>query len=404
MAKPAAAAAAAAPADRTLELSGITGLPGMDSKRSAGPGTHSPKGRRYSQKVGRGPTGPPRTPELEEGPAKGLLPKRPMPKGAVLTAKKPSPSRTATAATPATATRDARAQQEKDQAAIRLQAARRGSVARRGSRAAAAAAAEARTAEAEAAATKMQAIRRGSGSRRQLQRQRQEKDQAAVKLQAVRRGSVARRGTAARAAHVSSVQGPSRIVEEPRPPPPPPQARPVTAGPLPQPPTRPVTEGRQLGEWVGGQQPPQPLAPFGGRGGVDAEARAAAEAYAGTSPVDNAWAAQELISRSAKFSSAFVRAHVQLEAQLLLALDGVQLAPSVCAAWSQPVQLYCAACVVDAYGALVREAVQVRTQSLECQPGQQSLSWRGVEMALGLPRRALAAPGAALQPNPKAQA
>ena len=402
MAKPAAAAAAAAPADRTLELSGITGLPGMDSKRSAGPGTHSPKGRRYSQKAGRGPTGPPRTPELEEGPARGLLPKRPVPKGAVLTAKKPSPSRPATSTTPATATRDARAQQEKDQAAIRLQAVRRGSVARRGSRAAAAAAAKARAAEAETAATKMQAIRRGSGSRRQLQRQRQEKDQAAVKLQAVRRGSVARRDTAARAAHPSSVQGPSRIVKEPRPPPPPPpppsQARPVTAGPLPQPPTRPVTEGRQLGEWVGGQQPAQPLAPFGGRGGVEAEAeaRAAAEAYAGTSAVDNAWAAQELISRSAKFSSAFVRAHVQLEAQLLLAVDGVQLAPSVCAAWSQPVQLYCAACVVDAYGALVREATQVRTHSLECQPGQESLSWRGVEMALGLPRRALAAPGAAL--------
>ena len=337
MAKPAAAAAAAAPADRTLELSGITGLPGMDSKRSAGPGTHSPKGRRYSQKAGRGPTGPPRTPELEEGPARGLLPKRPVPKGAVLTAKKPSPSRPATSTTPATATRDARAQQEKDQAAIRLQAVRRGSVARRGSRAAAAAAAEARAAEAEAAATKMQAIRRGSGSRRQLQRQRQEKDQAAVKLQAVRRGSVARRDAAARAGHASSVQGPSRIVKEPRPPPPPPpppppsQARPVTAGPLPQPPTRPVTEGRQLGEWVGGQQPAQPLAPFGGRGGVEAEAeaRAAAEAYAGTSAVDNAWAAQELISRSAKFSSAFVRAHVQLEAQLLLAVDGVQLAPSV---------------------------------------------------------------------------
>ena len=40
---------------------------------------------------------------------------------------------------------------------------------------------------------------------------------------------------------------------------------------------------------------------------------------------------------------------------------------------------------------------QVRTLSLECRPGQESLSWGGVELALRLPRRALAAPGAALQ-------
>jgi len=75
----------------------------------------------------------------------------------------------------------------------------------------------------------------------------------------------------------------------------------------------------------------------------------------------------------------------------------VQLAPSVCAAWSQPVQLYCAACVVDAYGTVVPEAAEVRTQSIECQPGQEALSWGRVELALRLPRRAIAAPGAALQ-------
>ena len=69
----------------------------------------------------------------------------------------------------------------------------------------------------------------------------------------------------------------------------------------------------------------------------------------------------------------------------------------VCAAWSQPVQLYCAACVVDAYGTVVPEAAEVRTQSIECQPGQEALSWGRVELALRLPRRAIAAPGAALQ-------
>ena len=41
--------------------------------------------------------------------------------------------------------------------------------------------------------------------------------------------------------------------------------------------------------------------------------------------------------------------------------------------------------------------LQVRTLSRECRPGQESLSWGGVELALRLPRRALAAPGAALQ-------
>ena len=210
MAKPAAAPAAAAPADRTLELSGISasGLPGLDSKRSAnGPGTHSPKGRRYSQKAGRGPTGPPRTPGLEEGPATGLPPKGPSPaRGSA--AKRPSPSRPATAATPATATRDARAQQEKDQAATRLQAVRRGSVARRGSHAA-----EKEKEAAAAAARKVQALKRGNDSRRQQQRQRQEKDRAAVRLQAVRRGSVARRDAAVRTAPASGVQGPLRVIE-----------------------------------------------------------------------------------------------------------------------------------------------------------------------------------------------
>ena len=406
MAKSAAAPAAAAPVDRTLELSGISasGLPDMDSKRSAdGPGTHSPKSRRYSQKAGSGlPTGPPRTPGLEVGPALGLPPKGPSPakgpssakgpspaKGSAAT--RPSPSRPATAATPATATRDARAQQEKDQAATRLQAVRRGSVARRGKHATAAtAAAEAEAAEAAVAARKVQALKRGNDSRRQQQRQRKEKDQAAVRLQAVRRGSVARRDAAVKTANDrgkpanDSVQGPLRIIEEAlaanagrvidlfrewdtdgdgevskqelrraiaalgldvpdedadalfdtfdpdgsgsieyaelkkalkrraAPPAPPLQARPARS------PTRPVAEGRQLGDRTGGKQPAQRPTPSGGGGGA-AAARAAAEAYAGAASVENAWAAQELISRSAKFSSAFVRAHVQLEEQLLLA-------------------------------------------------------------------------------------
>ena len=422
----------------------------------------------------------------------GLPPKGPIPKGAVLTAKKPSPNRT-----PATATRDARAQQEKDQAATRLQAVRRGSVARRGSHAAAAEA-EAKAAEAAVAATKMQAIRRGSGSRRQQQRQRQEKDQAAVRLQAVRRGSVARRDAAvSTTAPASSVKGPLRIIEEAlaanagrvidlfrewdgdgdgkvskqelrravaalgfdvpdedadalfdtfdpdgsgsieyaelkralkrraAPPPPPPQPRPVRS------PTRPVAEGRQLGDRTAGKQPAPRLAPSGGGGGAAAAARAAAEAYAGAAPADNAWAAQELISRSAKFSSAFVRAHVQLEAQLLLAVDGVQLAPSVrhlvitprcssrrrcvpitygcslhhlwlqvCAAWSQPVQLYCAACVVDGYGTVVPEAAEVRprkasTMRLQPRPC-------GYSLACGLDH-AVTASTMRLQPSPHMQ-
>ena len=81
------------------------------------------------------------------------------------------------------------------------------------------------------------------------------------------------------------------------PPPPPPQPRPV------RPPTRPIAEGRQLGDRTGGTQPAQPaqpaqrLAPSGGGGGGAPAARAAAEAYVGAPPGENAWAAQELISR-----------------------------------------------------------------------------------------------------------
>ena len=129
-------------------------------------GHSSSMSRQYSQKAGRGPSGPPRTPGQEEGPALGLPPRpgRPI-------------------STPATATRNnARAQQEKVQAATRLQAVRRGSVARKGS-----------------------VARRGSIARAQ-----QEKDQAATRLQAARRGSVARRGSQATAAAAAPQEVPQQ--------------------------------------------------------------------------------------------------------------------------------------------------------------------------------------------------
>ena len=69
---------------------------------------------------------------------------------------------------------------------------------------------------------------------------------------------------------------------------------------------------------------------------------------------------------------------------------------SLCYLWLQPPFAIATASIC--YGcSLHLLRLQVRTQSLECRPGQEALSWGRVELALRLPRRAIAAPGAALQ-------
>ena len=128
---------------------------------------------------------------------------------------------------------------------------------------------------------------------------------------------------------------------------------------------------------------------------VKAEMAAAEAAKAAAKP-PNVWDAQELIVRSSKFSSSFVRAQLPLEGKLLLSIDGAQLSPLVASAWPQAVKMFCSVALIGPDGLLLPGTTELRTATVECQPHQSSLQWRE-EVSVGLPRRVLAQKDAALQ-------
>jgi len=128
---------------------------------------------------------------------------------------------------------------------------------------------------------------------------------------------------------------------------------------------------------------------------VKAEMAVAEAAKAAVKPA-NVWDAQELIVRSSKFSSGFVRAQLPLEGKLLLAIDGAQLSPLVASAWPQAVQMFCSVALIGADGLLLPGTTELRTATVECLPNQSSLVWRE-ELSVPLPRRVLAHKGASLQ-------
>lgn len=324
---------------------------------------------------------------------------------------------------------DANADTEEEVAATKVQAARRGSVARRNT-----AALNERAEQAVAAATKVQAARRGSVARRRVGPRQdgakpEDLDAAAAKVQVARsglaalgggHGAASGRGAAAApkaaASAVVRVQAvhrgrssrrhvhqlpthllqhlqhrlrllPSRIQQE----------RVVAARKLQaRQRRRAAVAGAEVAEASTGATPRA----AGERASADAKRAAGAktpttaarsapprgrtpnaggasheEAEGSGSKADaqgalNVWSSQELLIRSSKFSSQFVRSALALEGKLLLGIEGAQLAPAVCAAWSTPVQLYCAASIVDSRGAAVPGATERRTASLRVQPGQ----------------------------------